>query len=123
MSKLNIDVLYLIFEELKYDNITLYSCLSVNKVCFKLIIPILWKNPWNYLGSVKEELLFNVFISHLSDETKEHLKGQYINLPSEAQQKPLLNYISFCRHLDICVLERIISDNINIKESKKSIVK
>src|SRR5947209_7307287 len=101
MSKLNRDVLFLIFEELKYDNNTLYSCLSVNKVCCETVIPILWKNPWKYLWNKNEELLLNVVISHLSDETKEHLRGQRINLPSVAQRKPLLNYIRYCRHLDL----------------------
>jgi hypothetical protein len=44
MSKLNRDVLYLIFEELKNDKKTFHSCLLVNRTWCEMIIPILWKD-------------------------------------------------------------------------------
>src|SRR4051794_8063807 len=68
----------------------------------------------------KMKSILNVIISHLLRETKENLRSLGISL---LQQKPLLNYISFCRHLDICMLERIIFYNIHIEKSKTSILR
>jgi hypothetical protein len=48
MIKLNSDVLYLIFEESQQHNKTLQSCLLANRICCEIVVPILWKNPWQY---------------------------------------------------------------------------
>ncbi|EXX66822.1 hypothetical protein RirG_120110 [Rhizophagus irregularis DAOM 197198w] len=56
MSQLNTDILYLIFKELQYDKKSLVSCLRVNKTWCEIIIPILWKNPWDG----KKKLLLNM---------------------------------------------------------------
>ena len=53
---LNRDVLYLIFEELQDDKQTLHSCIFVNKLWCEIIVPILWKDPWKYVG-INEKLL------------------------------------------------------------------
>ncbi|RIA91438.1 hypothetical protein C1645_875422 [Glomus cerebriforme] len=145
MSMLNKDVLLLILEELQYDSKSLYSCLLVNRTWCETAVPILWKNPhWKlkenggdiqYLEEKslniqclkekrekREILQFNVIISHLSNETKENLRNQGINLSTEIQ-KPLFNYISFCKHLVISKLEEGISSIKNIKSSKISILR
>ena len=74
MSKLNRDILYLIFVDLQYDRNTLYYCLLVNRTWCETIVPILWKNPWKYLLKVESKrLLFNLIISHLPDESRNNL--------------------------------------------------
>ena len=110
MLKLNSDVLFSIFEELQYRN-SLYSCLLVNKTWCRAI---LWKDLWgkypmriiNY--NEKEKVLFNAIISNLSDEAREKLRSQGIDL--SIQQKPSYNYISFCRYLNLSYLKQIIND-------------
>src|SRR5581483_2929265 len=100
MFKLNEDILYLIFKELqvnRYDDENLFSCLTVNKTWCEAIIPILWRNPWKYLK--RKKLLINLIISHLSDESRNNLKNQGIDFLTNSYQKPLFDYISFCRHL------------------------
>src|SRR5436305_4443635 len=119
MSKLNNDVLYLIFQELQDYKNSLRSCLFVNKSWCRIVIPILWKNPWN-LKEGEEELLFNVIISHLSDESKSNLKSQGINF--SYQQRPLFDYISFCRHLNLSEIERIIHSIYIYHKHKLSII-
>jgi hypothetical protein len=113
MFNLNGDVLYLIFEELRNDKRTLRSCISVNKTWCEIIVPILWKNPWKYLERENEKLLLNVIISHsLNKKLINNLTQRYkflINL----YNKPLFDYISFCRHLNLKEIERIINNNIN----------
>jgi hypothetical protein len=109
MFKLNGDILYLIFKEFQRSKKTLLSCLTVNKTWCEIITPILWNNPWKYLK--EDELLLNVIISHFSEELKNNLKNKGITFSTNAYQRPLFNYISFCKHLNIINLNHTI-DNI-----------
>ena len=103
--KLNNDVLYLIFKELQGDEMSLYSCLLVNKTWCETTIPILWRNPWKCLKdrrSKKVWVLLNVIISYLSDESKSKLR-EYFSL-TNSYPKPLFDYISFCKHLNLEII-------------------
>ncbi|RIA92264.1 hypothetical protein C1645_820952 [Glomus cerebriforme] len=122
MSKLNIDVVYLIFQEFKDDKKTLCSCLLVNKTWCEIIIPILWKNPWKLLKEEEENLLLNVIISHLSDESRNNL-SQDINFLTKSYQKPLFNYISFCRHLNFTRIVSIIDKLLFFNDHNKLTIK
>ncbi|GBC04997.1 hypothetical protein RclHR1_00060010 [Rhizophagus clarus] len=114
MSKLNRDILYLIFEKLHDDKNTLYTSLLVNKTWCETIIPILWRNPWKYLTPRSENLLYNVIISHLSDELKNNLKFYGIDFSTSLYKKLLFNYFSFCKHLDLVAISRIMYMNSNM---------
>ncbi|PKY27568.1 hypothetical protein RhiirB3_443340 [Rhizophagus irregularis] len=133
MSKLNKDVLFLIFEELKFDKKSLCSCLYVNRTWCETVVPILWRNPGQYLTTINSctsvpilwkipsqyLILFNVIFLHLSKESKDILKKQEINnLITEIYQRPLFNYINFWKYLDLFLIENIISSS-KIEESKK----
>src|SRR6266496_3091722 len=109
MFKLNKDILYLILEEVQDDKQSLHSCIFVNKTWCEIIVPILWKNPWKYLAERKVDILFNIIISHLSDESVNNLKSQEIYLLTDSYQKrPSFNYISFCRNLDLYEFIRMV---------------
>ena len=98
MSKFNEDVLFLIFEELKNDKKSLYSCLLVNRTWCVTAVPILWTNPDRHPLTMKaKSKLFNVILLHLSEESKDILKNLGINnLVTEIyHQHPLFNYILF----------------------------
>ncbi|RIA89497.1 hypothetical protein C1645_824747 [Glomus cerebriforme] len=97
------------------DKKTLYSCLLVNRTLSEIIIPILWKNPWKFLKRGKEKLLLGVIILHLSDESKNNLNQNInlFNLLTKSYQKPLFNYISFCRHLNLGKIKKIIYKTIH----------
>ncbi|PKC63897.1 hypothetical protein RhiirA1_537448 [Rhizophagus irregularis] len=114
MSKLNKDILYLIFEELQDNKEYLASCLTVNKTWCEIVIPILWKNPWRYYLNNKKELsLLNTIVSHLLDEAGNGL-SQHYNFFANSCKKPLFNYISFCKHLNLERIEELIKGtNIN----------
>ncbi|GBC03278.1 hypothetical protein RclHR1_05050003 [Rhizophagus clarus] len=108
MSKLNRDVLYSIFEKLKDDKKALYSCLTVNRTWCKIIIPIFWKDPWKQLytrEAMKLSSLFDVIISHLSDESRKNISGKFL----KNYKKPLFDYISFCKNLNLSELKRIMN--------------
>jgi hypothetical protein len=115
MSKLYRDILYLIFKEMQYDKNYLASCLTVNKTWCEIVIPILWRNPWEHLTQKKERLLLKIIISYLSDETRNNL-SQHYNFFTNSYKKPLFNYISFCRYLDLEIIEKLLTNYIYFKE-------
>jgi hypothetical protein len=58
MEKLNIDCLVLIFDKLRANRKSLYSCLLVNKEWCHLVVPILWGKHHNY-----KEKYYNIILS------------------------------------------------------------
>src|ERR1700723_174108 len=106
LNILNIDFFYLILKEFQDDLKTLYSCLLVNKTWCKIIIPILWKDPWKFLKwrNVNKEFLLNAIILQLSDESRNNLKSLGIYFLENSYQKPLFDYISFCKHLNFDII-------------------
>ncbi|RGB28725.1 hypothetical protein C1646_767488 [Rhizophagus diaphanus] len=123
MSQLSEDILYLVFKVLKDDKKTLYSCLLTNRTWCRIAVPILWKNPWKLKNSGWKQML-NVIISHLSNESRNTLKNICIDLLpflTNPYQKPLFDYISFYRHLDLairsCLSEiEFLSCNANVND-------
>ncbi|GBC05425.1 hypothetical protein RclHR1_06210010 [Rhizophagus clarus] len=111
MSLLNSDVLFLIIEELRDDKNSLYSCLSVNRTWCVTTVPILWRNPGQYsLTKDSENILFCTTILHLSEESRDILKNQGMdNLITETHWRPLFNYISCWKYLDLSFLEYVDS--------------
>jgi hypothetical protein len=110
MSKLNKDVLFLIFEELQDDSKILFSCLMVNKLWCETVIPILWRNPWYYeINYSNKNNLFNTITFYLSDDVKELLTRQGVQLPSVSSQSLLFDYLSFCRSINTNTINMIIS--------------
>src|SRR3954454_16146924 len=116
MLKLNKDVLYLILQELREDKKTLHSCLLISKTWCEIIIPILWEDPWKHLKKEKKKLFLNVIISHLSDNSRNYF-CQDTDFLTNSYKRPLFNYISFCRYLNLSDIEGIIYA-IPIKLSK-----
>jgi hypothetical protein len=106
----NIDILYLILEELQDDSITLFSCLMVNELwCNKITIPILWRNPWRYnINYSNKNNLFNIIYSYLSQEIKITIKLTSHSL-SPYQQPLLFDYLSYCKSINIKIINDIIS--------------
>src|SRR6266542_1623948 len=110
MSKLNKDTLFLIFEELQDDSKFLFSCLMVNRLWSETVIPILWRNPWNYdINYSNKSYLFTIIAYYLPNDIKEFLTRQGIQLPSPSYKSLLFDYLSFCRSININTIKSIIS--------------
>jgi hypothetical protein len=110
MSKLNEDILYLIFEELHGDSKSLFSCLMVNRLWCKTVIPTIWKNPWCYdIDYSNKNYLFTIIASYLSDDIKESLTRQEIQLSSVSYQLLLFDYLSYCRSINVNTIKIITS--------------
>ena len=110
MSKLNKDILFLLFEELQDDSKSLFSCLLVNRLWCETVVLVLWRDPWRYDISYNKSSLFNIVTLSLPDDIKEILTAQGIQFPSTTLQQPLLfDYLSFCRSMNVNAINDIIS--------------
>ncbi|GBB87417.1 hypothetical protein RclHR1_01390007 [Rhizophagus clarus] len=110
MTKLNKDILFYIFEELQNDSKSLFSCLMVNRLWCETTIPILWKNPWCYdINYNNKYYLFIIIASYLSDDIKEFLMRQGIQLPSFSYQSLLFDYLSYCRSINVKIINILTS--------------
>src|SRR5438034_438616 len=119
MSELNKDILFLIFEELQDDSKSLFSCLMVNRLWCETVIPILWKNPWRYdINYENNNRLFIIISSYLSDDIKEFLTRQGMQLPSISYQPLLFDYLSFCRSINVNAMNAIISTGSSLAYNK-----
>src|SRR5205809_5154054 len=98
MPEPNKDVLFLILVELQNDRKSLYSCLLVNRTWCETTVPILWKNPLKICPTYNKRKLFKVILLHLPEESREN---QELDLFIELHQRPLFNYISFWRYLNL----------------------
>ncbi|EXX76184.1 uncharacterized protein OCT59_010127 [Rhizophagus irregularis] len=103
MPELNKDILFLIFEELHEDSKSLFSCLTVNRLWCENVIPILWRNPWNYIINYDDKIsLYYIVMFYLPNDIKELLARQ----PPESIS---FDYLSFCKSIDVDILNIIIS--------------
>ncbi|RIA83435.1 hypothetical protein C1645_880493 [Glomus cerebriforme] len=106
MTKLSIDCLNLIFNELQ-DRNSLHSCLLVNREWCRLVVPILWKEySWQkYL----QKKIFYTILSCLQSSSKQLLSDNDIELSSTIHLKsPLFNYISFCKFPGAKIIDNIV---------------
>jgi hypothetical protein len=107
MSKLNKDILFMLFVELQNNSKYLFSCLMVNRIWCEIAIPILWKNPWRYaINYRKRNFLYSIFTSYLSNDVKEFLTKKGIQVSG---QSLAFDYLSFCRSINIEIIDSIIS--------------
>ncbi|CAB5210275.1 unnamed protein product [Rhizophagus irregularis] len=75
------------------------------------MVPILWSYPYKHV--YKKESLFNIIISHLSDNSIKFLKDKNIIEANFQKQKLSFKYIKFCRYLnDIHKIFPIRSSNL-----------
>jgi hypothetical protein len=136
MSKLNLDVIFLIIKNLSDDTKSLLSCLLVNRIWCEVTVPFLWKSPFynmatnkliakswcgtprnnNYIANLyAKKKLLNVILLHLSEESREHLKNQKVNFFVKTHQQPLFDYISFWKRLNLSHFENMIVENIRVQ--------
>src|SRR5213594_463245 len=109
MTKLNVDCLHLIFNELLEDSNSLYSCLLFNKEWCNVVAPILWRiYSWGNRSEL-EKKVYNIILSCLPSPSKQLLFNNNIELPSTILLRPpLFNYISFYRFPEPSIIGGII---------------
>jgi len=79
-----LDIYYLIFQNLRYDKITLFSCVLINREISKLVTSILWKNPYMIDPKITRyqlALLTRTYIICLKEKEKFYLRNKQFRLP------------------------------------------
>ncbi|CAG8560997.1 18550_t:CDS:1 [Acaulospora morrowiae] len=105
---LALDCLINVFEYLKDDRATLYSCVMVNRVFSQLAIPLLWRRPFENQLIGKQVNIIQTYISCLAFKDKEALINHDISLPDMAN--PLFDYPRYLRGFDSENFNRSIED-------------
>src|ERR1051325_2574651 len=116
MSQLPADCINEIFEHLEDDDLTLRSCLLVNRLWCKVAVRILWRNVWNY-----STWNFHTLIACLPNESKEILNRNGIVISTPSSKPPMFNYASFCKVMSVSHVDykigllflQLISQNFN----------
>ncbi|PKC12324.1 hypothetical protein RhiirA5_411988 [Rhizophagus irregularis] len=96
MSKLPADCLSEIFKYFEEDQITLHSCLLVNRLWCEISVKLLWRDVWDYSTSN-----YDTLIACLPNESKEILYNNGIMVSTSNSKLPVFNYASFCKILSI----------------------
>ncbi|EXX55839.1 uncharacterized protein OCT59_026654 [Rhizophagus irregularis] len=79
----------------------------VNRIWCKIVIPILWRNPWCYdINYHKKISLYSILTSYLSNDIKEFLTKKEILI---SNQSLVFDYLSFCKSIDTIIIDNIIS--------------
>ncbi|PKK74695.1 hypothetical protein RhiirC2_774496 [Rhizophagus irregularis] len=104
------ELIYNITKYFQNDISTLHSCILVNREWCRLVIPLLWENPFS--TRTKNYNFIKFYLQNLDDDLKKKLNIYNIDklLPSNT----LFNYICFIRYLNIWKM--ISSINIWIKD-------
>src|SRR6266496_783590 len=112
MSQLPADCLNEIFEYLKNDKFTLYSCMLVNRLWCEVSVGILWRDVKKFNGET-----YNALISCLPNESKEILYKNGINIATPTSKPPMFNYAAFCKVLPINKVHYDVGEFLKNQES------
>src|SRR5688572_4802734 len=95
------EIKLIIFEFLRFDRHTLFSCVLMNRASSELAISLLWKNPFmidNNVNQYQLALLIRTYMACLTDIEKNYLENKCIMIRNF--QKPIFDYA--------CYLEKIL---------------
>ncbi|CAG8634747.1 5278_t:CDS:2, partial [Ambispora gerdemannii] len=99
--------LFLGLKERQHINLQpLYSCLCVSKQWYTIVAPLLWDQPFSYIGYESEKdklLLVNVYLEFISQLDRENIEATGITFPKNFRQ-PYLHYPSFLKNMHYGVL-------------------
>ena len=107
MSTLPVDCLNDIFEYLEEDEVTLRSCLLVNRLWCETAVSILWRNIRNY----------STLIACLPNESKEILSKNGIIVSTATSKLPMFNYFSFCK---VLLVDQVIDEISELLKNQQS---
>ncbi|PKY43778.1 hypothetical protein RhiirA4_399152, partial [Rhizophagus irregularis] len=115
------DVMSEIFDNLTGDANTLYSGLLVNKLWCRVIIPILWRDPWE-IARLRQKIKAYNFLYVLCGCLSEESKNLFLDLGLNFQiHYPKFDYASYIRmmnthYFNVSITKKFCSkDRDNIK--------
>jgi hypothetical protein len=89
------DCFYEIFKHVsKDDTKTLYNCLFINRFICRLVVPILYKNPFSSANDLKQNYcLIRIYLSCLDEIEKDYLREHSIEILEDSI--PLFDYVKY----------------------------
>ncbi|RIA87402.1 hypothetical protein C1645_777385 [Glomus cerebriforme] len=129
------DCIWEILQYLSDDKKSLYSCLLTNRLFCRIVVQILWRNPWNQWINInykcdddsREQIYWNSLgrtiskcfskeIKQSSSLLKKHKQNRLL------QQQPLFNYVSYIQIISAEVIDKLIKyifDDINNRQTEQ----
>ncbi|CAG8466950.1 7190_t:CDS:2 [Funneliformis caledonium] len=113
-----------IFKHIENDKSTLHSCLLVDRLWCRMIIPILWSRTFSLIQNSKNSSLFltGTYLSFLNDEERQ-LYNHYPELYPTTKFEHLFNYPSFLKEfyydLMYSIVKFWVKTNTNLDISTK----
>ncbi|CAG8500101.1 6610_t:CDS:2 [Rhizophagus irregularis] len=121
-----------ILEYLSNDKKSLYSCLLTNRLFFRFIVPILWRDPWININlesvNLREQMYWNFIGRTISKCFSQEIKQFPILLKNHKQnyllqQQPLFDYILYIQVISAGAInnltKNIFEDNNNEQIEQK----
>ncbi|CAG8515324.1 9612_t:CDS:2, partial [Scutellospora calospora] len=96
--RLSSDCLDLIFLHFKNDKASLYSFVLVNRHFCRLVVPLLWSLPFDYVSKENAPLIIQTYVSCLSDIEKEQLIAKDIIFANSSRS--LFNYPKYLQNYE-----------------------
>ncbi|CAI2177213.1 14841_t:CDS:1 [Funneliformis geosporum] len=112
------DCLLDIFNHLKDDGSSLYSCVLVNRLWCRLVIPILWSQPFELSSEERHLKIIKTYFSCLSDIDKIRLLNQEIILPDP---RPFFNYPKYLKKFNSKKFGLAINKWLTLKELTQNV--
>ncbi|CAI2174333.1 19040_t:CDS:2 [Funneliformis geosporum] len=90
-----------IFEYLRGERSSLHSCLLVNRSWCRIVVPILWREPFKLLKDKADASLLRTYFSCIEDQDQLQSMQDWMTFPSEVPlpQRATFDYPIFLRHL------------------------
>ncbi|CAG8447491.1 13956_t:CDS:1 [Funneliformis mosseae] len=110
-----------IFEYLRYDLKTQYSCILINRYWCSSLIAMLWENPFEMIktkNKTKDNVrsntyLINTYLIYLPKDTQIPIELH------ETSKQPLFNYASFLRYISIQNIKNSVGKWARFNETPK----
>ncbi|CAG8606230.1 16486_t:CDS:1 [Acaulospora morrowiae] len=107
--QLPFDCILEILKFLQNDYRSLLSCIQINRTWCQLVIPQIWRRPFeNLLCREEGAKLIQIYVSLFDDSEIQQLNAANITLPNTP--KPLFNYPEFLRELDVDHFQVAVQD-------------
>ncbi|RGB42221.1 hypothetical protein C1646_751265 [Rhizophagus diaphanus] len=90
-----------IFEYLRGERVSLHSCLLVNRSWCRIVVPILWSEPFKLLKDKANASLLRTYLSCLEDQDQLQSIQDWMTFPKAVllSQRAAFDYPVFLRHL------------------------
>ncbi|RIA83088.1 hypothetical protein C1645_787112 [Glomus cerebriforme] len=117
-SNLSLDSLREILGYFKNDCSTLYSLLFVNRLWCKIVVPLLWRQPFDMTSLENYDLIIQTYIYCLSEKEKSHFILAGVKLPYHPT--PFFDYPTYLRSFDSDKFRQALNLwlKMNINESR-----